>query len=253
MNSFLGYVGGKRLLVKQILPLIPEHKTYVEAFAGAAWLLFAKEESEVEVLNDINGDLVNLYRIVKYHLEEFCRQFRWLLTARDEYERFLKEEPEALTDIQRAVRFYYLQRNGFGGSVDRFNFTSARSGRPRINLLRLEENLSEAHLRLSRVWIENLPYQRMFEKFDSPESFFYLDPPYWDCEDYYGKNLFDKSDWEKLKDLLSNMKGKFIMSINDKSQIRELFGEFRCQEVKTTYSVQSGAAKKVTELLYMNY
>jgi len=254
MNSFLGYLGGKRLLVKQILPLIPEHRTYIEVFAGAAWLLFAKEESQVEVINDINGDLVNLYRVVKLHLEEFCKQFRWLLTAREEYNRFMREEPSSLTDIQRAVRFYYLLRNNFGARVDRFNFTSAKTQPPRVNLLRLEENLSEAHLRLTRVWIENMPYQKIIEKFDDENSFFYLDPPYWNCEDYYGKGIFGKDDWDKLHELLTNLKGKFIMSINDVKEINEKFSNFNRKVVHTNYSIsQKIRAEKTSELLYTNY
>jgi DNA adenine methylase len=253
MNSFMGYLGGKRLLVKQILPLIPSHKQYVEVFAGAAWLFFAKEESEVEVINDINKDLVNLYRIIKYHLEEFCKQFKWILTAREEYERFKKENPETLTDIQRAARFYYLQRCGYGGNVDRFNFTSSKTSRPRINLLRLEENLSEAHLRLTRAWIENLPYQKIMPKFDTEDAFFYLDPPYWDCEDYYGKGIFNKDDYYNLRDLFKNMKGKFILSINDVPETREIFKDFNLKTVVTTYNIQQGATKKMQELLFMNY
>src|SRR5574343_6932 len=102
-----GWVVGKYQLSKKIIPLIPQHKCYIEPFCGAAWILFKKPQSEVEVINDINSDVVNLYRIVKYHLEEFIRYFKWILVAREEFERFSKENPETLTDIQKAVRFYY--------------------------------------------------------------------------------------------------------------------------------------------------
>ena len=114
MKSFLSYLGGKSLLAGKILPLVPPHTCYVEAFAGAAWMLFKKDESPVEVINDINSDLITLYRIVKLHLDEFIRYLRWLLVSRDEFSRFLAETPETLTDIQRAVRFYYLLRSGYG-------------------------------------------------------------------------------------------------------------------------------------------
>ena len=76
MRSFLSYYGGKSLLARKIIPKIPEHTCYCEVFAGAAWLLFKKEESQVEIINDINKDLVTLYRVIKHHLEEFIRYLK---------------------------------------------------------------------------------------------------------------------------------------------------------------------------------
>jgi len=91
MNSILNYMGGKSLLTRKIIPLVPPHECYCEVFAGAAWLLFRKEESKVEIINDINSDLVTLYRVIKLHLDEFIRYLRWLLVSRDEFTRFKKE------------------------------------------------------------------------------------------------------------------------------------------------------------------
>ncbi len=159
-RSFLSYLGGKSLLANKIIPLIPQHSCYCEVFAGAAWVLFKKDESEVEIINDINTDLVTLYRVVKHHLDEFIRYFRWILVARDEFERFKTERPEVLTDIQRAVRFYYLLRMGFSGKIRNPTFGVCATRAPRLNLLRIEEDLSVAHLRLSRVFIENKPYDQ---------------------------------------------------------------------------------------------
>jgi DNA adenine methylase len=105
------WIGGKRRLADRLLSLFPKHTCYVEPFAGAAAVFFAKAPSEVEVLNDVNGELVNLYRVVQHHLEEFVRQFKWALSSRIVY-RWLQMQPtEPLTDIQRAARFYYLQVN----------------------------------------------------------------------------------------------------------------------------------------------
>ncbi|BAN95454.1 putative methyltransferase [Plautia stali symbiont] len=102
----LPWAGGKRRLAKQILPRFPAHTCYVEPFCGAAALFFMKSPSKVEVINDINGELVNLYRVLKHHLEEFMRQFKWALVSRAMYH-WLKITPtETLTDIQRAARFY---------------------------------------------------------------------------------------------------------------------------------------------------
>lgn len=108
------WIGGKRRLAKHIVPLFPQHSCYVEPFAGAAAIFFLKEPVKVEVLNDVNSELINLYRVVQHHLDEFVRQFRWALTSRELFG-WLKETPPAtLTDIQRAARFFYLQKLAFG-------------------------------------------------------------------------------------------------------------------------------------------
>jgi len=252
MNSFLRYLGGKSILSKQIIPLIPEHITYCEVFAGAAWMFFKKEPSKIEIINDINNDLVTLYRVVKNHLEEFAKWFRWMVVGRDEYKRLREENPLSLTDIQRAARFYYLLRCGYAGKLD-FNYATSPQRKPAINLLRLEQDLSEAHARLSGAYIECLPYEVCFQKFDKPETFFYIDPPYWDCESYYGKNIFGKEDFNKLRDIMSGLNGKFIMSINDKKPIREIYKQFNIIEVETKYSVAQKGVSKAKELLITNY
>lgn len=80
-KSPLSWMGGKSRLAKTIIPLIPEHHCYCEVFAGAAWILFKKEPSQVEIINDLNSDLVTLYRVIRYHLEEFVKHLKWLLVA----------------------------------------------------------------------------------------------------------------------------------------------------------------------------
>jgi DNA adenine methylase len=174
-------MGGKSRLAETIIKRMPKHRCYVEVFCGAAWLLFKKYEScsQVEIINDINGDLVTLYRVIKHHLEEFIRYFKWCLIARDEFNRICAERPETLTDIQRAARFYYLLKNGYAARIPAPSFSSASTSKPRLNLLRIEEDLSAAHLRLARVNVENLPYQNVFERFDKPDTLFFVAPPYY--------------------------------------------------------------------------
>lgn len=254
MKSFLSYLGGKSLLAGKIVKRIPEHTCYCEVFAGAAWLLFKKEESQVEILNDINTELVTLYRVIKHHLEEFIRYLKWILVARDEFDRFRLEDPETLTDIQRSVRFYYLLKNGYSSRIDKPTFSVSTLRRSNFNLMRIEEDLSAAHLRLSRVYVENKPYEQLIERFDKPHTFFYIDPPYWGCEDYYGKGIFERADFERLRGILSGIKGRFIMSINDIGDIRSLYKKFNIETVDTTYLVMGkGKKKKVNELLISNF
>ncbi|MCP3943934.1 MAG: DNA adenine methylase, partial [Desulfobacteraceae bacterium] len=151
MKSPLAYIGGKSKLSKQIVSLIPEHKIYCEVFSGGAWVFFRKPPSKVEVINDLDSDLISFYRVVQNHLEEFLKQFKWLLTSREMFKDWKDQlEARGLTDIQKAARYYYVQRLAFGGRVRNRSYGVQIDGRtPRINLLRLEEEMSAIHLRLS--------------------------------------------------------------------------------------------------------
>ena len=253
-KSFLSWVGGKSRLADRIIPLIPAHTCYCEVFAGAAWLLFKKPESKSEVINDINVELVTLYRVVQHHLDELVRYFRWMLVSRDEFERLHRVLPDTLTDIQRAARFYYMQKTGFSSKVNSSTFGMSTTGRPALNLLRMEEDLSAAHLRLTRVYVENMPFAELIERYDRPHTFFYVDPPYHGSEDDYGRGLFKRTDFATLADQLAGIKGRFIMSINDTPEIRKLYGRFSIRSVPTRYSVGNvDRAGTVKELLVMNF
>lgn len=253
LKSPLAWLGGKSRLADRIIEMMPAHQTYCEVFAGAAWVLFKKPESKVEIINDINSDLTNLYRCVKFHLVELVAQFRWMLMARDEFDRFLKTPGDTLTDIQRAARFFYLAKSSFGAHIVRPTFGIAATAPPRLNLLRIEEDLSEAHLRLSRVYIENRPYEQVIQRFDKPGTLFYLDPPYWDCENDYGKDLFSKEDFSRLSGLLDNVKGRFILSLNDTPGVREVFANFHINAVKTRYSISVAKKQEAAEVLICNF
>lgn len=253
MKSFLSYLGGKSQLTGKIIPMIPEHQCYCEVFAGAAWMLFKKEESEIEIINDINTDLVTLYRVVKHHLEEFIRYLKWLLVARDEFARFKIEEPESLTDIQRAVRFFYLLKNAYSSKLvgQCLNISTYRT--PNFNLLRIEEELSAVHLRLHRVYIENRPYEKIIERYDRPHTFFYLDPPYFGCENDYGPDIFKREDFQRLRGILDNISGKFILSLNDVPDVRRIYKGYKIEGVSTVYNVSGAKKTKAKEVLIRNF
>lgn len=253
-KSPLCWIGGKSLLAKTIISRIPAHETYCEAFAGAGQVFFRKPESRFETLNDLNGDLVTFYRVLKHHLEEFCRQFNWLLASREWWEDWTRQlAAGGLTDVQRAAMFYYIQRQAFGGKVTGRSFGCGPQQRPRVNLLRMEEELSEAHLRLSRATIERLPYGEFLTRYDRPGTFFYLDPPYWGMEGYYGKELFSREDFASLASQLAGIEGKFLLSLNDVPEVRETFKAFCIEAVATRYSCSKSVNKAVGEVLISNY
>lgn len=195
--------------------------------------------AEVEVINDINGELVTLYRVVQHHLEEFVRQFKWALSSREVFRWTQMTNPETLTDIQRAARFYYLQHQAFGGKVDGQTWgTATTTPAPTVNLLRLEESLSAAHLRLVGSYIERLDWRECVSRYDRPHTLFYLDPPYWETEGYGVP--FEWEQYVAMADLLRKIKGKAIVSINDHPDIRACFAGMHMEVIPITYTVGGG-------------
>jgi len=251
MDSPLAYIGGKSKLSKTIIEMIPEHDAYCEVFAGAAWVFFRKEPSKYETINDLDSDLVAFYRVLQHHLEEFLRQFRWILSSREWFKDWKRQqEAGGLTDIQRAARYYYLQRLSFGGRVRSRTFGTGPMRRPRINLLRIEEELSEVHLRLVNATIEALPWEDFVTRYDRPKTFFYLDPPYFRAP-YYQHNL-TLPDYQVMAGVLSHIKAKFILSINNTSEMKEVFQGFKIKEVELRYSVSKDKPTVGRELLVSN-
>lgn len=244
-QTLVPWLGGKSRLAPQLFQLFDsQHITYVEPFAGAAAMLFLRDApAKVEVLNDINGELVNLYRVVKHHLDEFIRQFRWQLVAREEFDRLQTSPPSTLTDIQRAARFFFLQKTSFGAKVAGQTFGTDAGSPPRINLVRLEEDLSAAHLRLSRVTIEHLPWDACIARYDRPGTFFLCDPPYWKTEGYGVP--FGLDQYQALAAALASLKGRALLTINDHPDMRKVFAGFRLKRLTTRYTIgQSAKAKK---------
>ena len=235
LKSPLGYMGGKSRLAKRIVERIPEHTCYVEPFCGAAWVYFTKPQSKVEILNDRDGELVNFWRVVKNHLPEFLRHIDMTLVSREQFHLESKQDPSLLTDVQRAVRYYRLQRMGFGGKVVNRTFGTGLTRPNSLNLLSVEDKLKETHRRIARTTIENLDACECIEKYDSPKTFFYIDPPYWNA-DFYAVS-FSGRDFQRLADTLKTISGKFILSLNDTPEIRTIFSEFTIDPIETTYSL----------------
>lgn len=246
-------MGGKRRLAKHILPAFPEHTCYVEPFCGAAALFFMKQPAKVEVLNDVNGDMVNLYRVVKHHLDEFIKQFRWSLASREVFRWLQLTEPETLTDIQRAARFFYLQKLAFGGKVDGQSFGTATTSPVKLNLLRLEEDLSAAHLRLHQVTIERLDWQECVRRYDREHTLFYFDPPYYSTAGY-GVD-FELDQYDLMAEWLRTMKGKAVVSVNDIPEMRKAFAGLPFDTLSLRYTVGAGdkARQPKGELVIRNF
>jgi DNA adenine methylase len=247
----LAYLGGKNRVAKKIIALIPEHTCYIEPFCGGAQVLFHKEPSKVEVLNDLNEDVFNFLRVCQMHYEELLRYLRFSVVSRKWFELFDKTPPETLTDIQRAARFFYLQKNCYGGRIMQRNFVVSVQSGSNYNPSSLPKLLHKTHERLRNVQLECLPYQNILKKYDRPLTFFYLDPPYWN-RPYYKFN-FEEKDYVEMAERLKGINGKFLLSLNDLPEIRQIFRRFTIKTLTMTYSAQRKAGEKYHELLISNY
>jgi len=251
MNGPLSYIGGKRAIAKQIIALFPEHTAYVEAFAGGAQVLFRKEPSKVEVLNDLDGEIVNFYRVCQQHYEELIRYFRFIVVSRAWHGLLKATDPKTLTDIQRAARYLYLLKCSYAGLVRNLNYSWNVTQPPSFNLDRLPESIEAAHKRLARVQIESLPYEVILQRYDRPATLFYLDPP------YYGRKLynhnFEPEDFAALAGHLKTLRGKFVLSLNDVPQVRALFGDFSIREIDLHYTAQKIAGRRYKEVIIANF
>jgi len=247
----LSYIGGKTRIARKIIEIFPKHTTYVEPFAGGAQVLFRKEPSHAEVLNDLDRDIVNFFRVCQLHHEEFLRYLRFILVSREWFALFKAQDPTTLTDIQRAARFFFLQKNAFAGLVrnPQYGYTVAapRSFNPNT----FPDLIERAHERLARVQIESLPYETILTRFDRPGTLFYCDPPYWG-RNYY-RFTFGENDFKQLEERLRSIRGKFALSLNDVPEVRALFHRFTLREIELAYTAQKKAGKRFRELLITNF
>jgi DNA adenine methylase len=251
MTGPLSYIGGKNRLASRIISLIPEHTCYCEPFSGGAQVFFHKEPSEVEILNDLNAEVVNFLRVCQLHYEELIRYLRYTVVSRRWFELFEKTDPETLTDIQKAARFFYLQKNCYGGLVRHRNFVISVQDRSNYNPEAIPELIRRTHERLQHVELECLPYQQILKKADRPSTFFYLDPPYFNRKLY--KFNFTDDDFVELARILKGLKGKFLLSLNDTPEVRKIFASFKIRSLQLAYSSQRVAGKRYEELLISNY
>jgi len=247
----LSYIGGKNRLAKKIIAMLPEHITYVEPFAGGAQVLFHKLPSNVEVLNDLDFDVVNFFRVCQWHYDELIRYLRYSLASRTLHELHVKTDPSTLTDIQRAGRFFYLQKNSFGGLILKQKFHYGVTQPSNYNLERIPEIIEQTHKRLARVQIESLPYERVIEKYDRPTTLFYMDPPYWRRVLY--RHNFTDEDFRGLEQRLHRINGKFLISLDDHPAVRQIFQSWNLVPVDIAYTAQRIVGKRFGELLITNF
>ncbi|OPZ48975.1 MAG: Modification methylase DpnIIA [Bacteroidetes bacterium ADurb.BinA104] len=248
MDALIGWIGGKRLLRKVIAPYVPKDITgFIEPFGGAAWMLLYKEKwAELEVYNDLDNRLVNLFLQVKYHPDELIKELDWLVASRKLFGDILKQE--GLTEIQRAARFMFLITRSYGSKGDSFGISQKRGVSSMCNRL---ERIKELHKRLDMVIIENLSYEKVIEKYDTKSNFFYCDPPYMQGYTYENSKQFSHED---LCAKLKKIKGRFILSYDDNPEVLKLYKGFDIKHVTRTKGINRKQGKsEFKEVIIANF
>ena len=253
----MSWIGGKKALRDVIVQRFPLHyERYIEVFGGGGWVLFHKPpRNDFEVYNDRNSLLVNLYRCVRDKHDELIDELRYALNSREEFDRIRAElaRDSPATDVQKAAWFYQLIRYSYASGLTSFG------GQPH-NIRKDFPLIEQAHIRLGDVVIGNRDFEKLIKHYDRPESFFYLDPPYHSTEGYYknvGEEGFTDKDHVRLRDILMQIQGKFLLSYNDDDFVRALYRQpgIRMMEVSRLNTIkqryENGA--QFAELLIANY
>jgi len=252
VKKLVPWLGGKRALARRIAENLPTHTCYVEPFAGGASVFFVKSKSRVEVLNDKHLGLVNLFRVVQRHPDAFLAELGLVVSSREWYEACWAQP--GLTDVERAARFYYRVKHTFGGKPEERSFGYGTTTTSGINPATLEADIRAIHGRLHRVTLECLDFGEVIRRYDRPHTLFYCDPPYYGLTGYGPSLPFGREDHERLAGLLKDIRGRFLLSINDHPFIRDLYAWARIEATRVRYTIsrtKTGRASR--ELLIRNF
>lgn len=243
IKSPIRWVGGKSKSVELLLKLFPQHYTYIEPFFGAGWMLFNKEKSNVEVINDINSELMNFYMIILNNYDKFKNKFNYLIPSRELFNKWKVFNPD-LSDLDRAVRFYYINRTCFSGDMQRPRFGTSNIRRSNLCCITddFDKFIKPIHNRLKNVTVENLDYKEIIKKYDKKnntkeqrEIFFFLDPPY--KETYGYSNEFTKENHKELSDILHKVNAKFLLTINNDKDVKDWYKDFNIIDNNVCYKI----------------
>lgn len=249
------YPGSKARHADWILEHIPEHRTYVEPFGGAAGVLFQKPESKVEVYNDRDGDLVQFFEVLRERPDDLVEWLEAVPFARQVYdewaEAFYNEGYRPDDPVERAGRFFALRYMQFGGKTEsKAGFAVPFDNRAR-QFTNAQNELADFSGRIETVYIESLDWRGVVEKYDTPETVFYCDPPYVGTENYYSGDALDH---RALHDALAAAEGDALVSYDS---IPPFYGdEWQVATKDSTFQIDNADGsghKDATEYLLMNF
>lgn len=257
-TSPLLWFGGKARMAKQIISFFPPHTCYVEVFGGAAHVLAQKPPSKVEVYNDISKELLHFMQMIQSHpeaLQERCKQFPYSRVLQQTFQ----QEAAPKDPLERAARFFYLNRSSllFGNANSYFetkggSFRSSPLGKEGKRYHNSIEKMKAFAQRLQEVVLENQSFEKILKRYDSPQTLFYLDPPYYQHEMYYDGS-FTWQDHKRLHYLLTQIRGKFILSYGEHPSIKALYRDFFIRIVPGYKQVIGQGTFRTNELIIDNF
>ncbi len=259
MKPPLTYFGGKQKLARHILPLIPKHTLYCEPFFGGGAIFFAKTPSEIEVINDINGDLINFYRVVKNHFKDLQKEVKATLHAREHHQsaKIVLGYPQLFNDVKCAWAIWVLANESHASRLDSsWGFDRKRNTSAKRLRYKREKFTNEYAKRIEETEIENADALKVIETRDTKQSFFYCDPPYFNAgKGHYGK--YPENDFENLLQLLSSIKGKFLLSSYPSDLLNKYVrkNKWHTKEIEMSLDViaKYERGRRKTEVLTANY
>lgn len=257
MKTILTYYGGKQKLVKEIVPMIPQHSLYCEPFCGGAAIFFAKDISAVEVLNDTNSELINFYRHCKSDFTSLEKEIRISLHSRQLHHdaAVVYANPHMFSPLKRAWAVWVLATQSFSSMLDGTWGYDVKKSTTTKKISNKRDSFTEEYaIRLQNVQLECTDALRIINSRDRDDSFFYVDPPYFNsnCGHYDG---YSKQDFEQLLQTLSSIKGKFLLSSYPSDILDEYCMRYgwKTKSIEQRVSVNRGAGKKKVEVLTFNY
>ena len=256
MKTPISYYGGKQSMLKHILPIIPEHRVYVEAFFGGGAVFWSKDKSEVEIINDYNGMVVNFYQQLKTNFHELKSLVDSTPYSRDLYKNsmVIYNNPYIFSPVHKAWAFWMATTQGFSNKIGSWRSSTIRSKESTLNFNKKLNFIEELSKRLDYVQIERKDAVELIKKQDSPETFFYLDPPYVGADQgHYGG--YTQEHFNELLKTLSTIKGKFLLSSYPNDELdsyRERFG-WCTNDKDMQLSASRSKTKRKIEALTANY
>ncbi len=251
MKCFYSRFGGKCRKAKELIKYFPEHTVFVEPFLGSGAVFLAKEKSDKNVLNDLDPLMYNIWRNVKSSGDKFDERNKsnpFDFTAeRSKWEKFVKTFRTG-SPVEQIYKSIYIMRNSFNGMGT--SFSAKRYPLKQQKTYKIL--LGPYKDKLKGVVILKKDYKEVIRKYDSKDTFFYLDPPYEVAIKKGGYYLHSDIDLEEMSDLLSNIKGKFLMSLDITPNTKKLFGKFVTKKILFNYATRTND-KEVYEYLIANY
>lgn len=258
-----GWYGGKYSHLNWLLPLLPKTTRFCEPFGGSAAVLINREPAPVETYNDLHGDVVNFFRVLRDQKEALIEAIGLTPFSREEFEIALSPSIASITDLERARRFYVLARQVRTGLAQKASsgrwahcLLTSRAGMAGAvsRWLGSVEDLPEIAQRLLRVQIENAPALEVIQRYDSPETLFYCDPPYvhtsrGDSNAY--AHEMTNGEHRKLAKVLHTVKGKVALSGYSDELMDELYVDWYRIEAPTKLCHSTKTPRQ--EVLWTNY